>query len=144
MRSSFEFYMLCGWSIYRSDCWGRFRDAVGVPCETKVEDWFNLRAAKGFLKSILRGVDRILHHIIQDEHAVRKNPRPRGYDSVEFVLNQTLAMTEAVTTAIFKLWYVQTQQLETVALENGWQHCVDFGQNRAAKFKWGYSPLVLQ
>ena len=70
-------------------------------------------------------------------------------DSPEFVVNQTLAVTEAVTTANFKLWYVQTQQHEAVVLENALQHCADLDnkitrQSGRGREKGGILLLVLQ
>ena len=116
----------------------QFRDAVAVRCETKFEDWFNLdgRITKGFLKSIpqrfnsydqadvsnLAKVKQIAHRIIQDEHDVRKNPKHRGYSSLEFVLNQTTDVCGAASTTVFNRRYVQTQRDEAVVSKNAWRH----------------------
>ena len=100
--------------------------------------------------SNLARVKQIVHHIIQVEHAVWKNPKHRDYSSLEFVLNQTTAMTEMVTTAIIRFGYVQAQRHETFVLETAWQHCVVLNNHimrqsgRGREKKDGIPSLVLQ
>ena len=135
------------------------RDTVAVLCETIFEDWSNLgcRIIKGFLKSILQrfighdqvdvsnlaGLKQIFLHIIQVEHDVWKNPKHRGYSSLEFVLNQINAMTETAIAAIFRLGYVQTQRRAATVLVNAWQHCADLDTKIMRQSERGHKRKVV-
>ena len=49
--------------------------------------------------SNLAGVEQIVRRIIQDEGAVRENPKHPDYSGLEFVLNQTTDVSGAASTA---------------------------------------------
>ena len=70
----------------------------------------------------LAGVEQIVRRIIQDERAVRKNPKHPDYSGLEFVLNQTTDVSGAASTTVFNRWYAQTQRDEAVVLKNARQH----------------------
>ena len=72
--------------------------------------------------SNLAGVEQIVRRIIQDERAVRKNPKHPDYSGLEFVLNQTTDVSGAASTAVFNRWNAQTQRDDAAVLKNARQH----------------------
>ena len=71
--------------------------------------------------SNLAGVEQIVRRIVQDERAVRKNPKHPDYSGLEFVLNQTTDVSGAASTAVFNRWYAKAQRDEAVVLKNARQ-----------------------
>ena len=53
---------------------------------------------------------RSWRRIIQDERAVRKNPKHPDYSGLEFVLKHTTDVSGAASTAVFNRWNAQTQR----------------------------------
>ena len=102
----------------------------------------SVAATQGFLKSILQRficydqvdvsnlawVKQIVHHVIQDEHDVWNNRKHRGCSSLEFVLNQIIAMPETATATVFRLVYGHA----AIVPVNAWQHCVEYSLLGAA------------
>ena len=70
----------------------------------------------------LAGVEQIVRRNIQDERAVRKNPKHPDCYGLEFVLNQASDMSGAASTTVVNRWYAQTQRDESVVLKNARQH----------------------
>ena len=68
--------------------------------------------------SNLAGVEQIVRRIIQDERAVRMNPKHPDFSGLEFVLNQTTAVSGAALTTVFIRW----QRDEAAVLNNARQH----------------------
>ena len=68
--------------------------------------------------SNLAGVQQIVQRIIQDERAVRKNPKHPDCSGQEFILNQSTDVSGAASTTVFNRWYAQT----AVVLKNARQH----------------------